>query len=125
MFNQYNNVIKEQVDAGIVEVEFPQHCSRNELNLQINENDSMKVLGITWKKAIDKLIFNLSCICDSDAKEQVTKRLILGSFARFYNPLGQLSQVTVPLTNYFRNCVNSRVTGTRRYHRKLVKGGMN
>ena len=49
VFNHYNNVIKEQVDAGIVEVEFPQHCSRTELKLQsINENDSMKVLGITW-----------------------------------------------------------------------------
>ena len=79
MINQYNNVIKKQVDAGIVEVEFPQHCYRNELNLQINDNDSMKVLGITWKQATDKLIFDLSCNCDNDAKEQVTKRSILGS----------------------------------------------
>ena len=56
----------------------------------------MKVLGITRRQTNDKLPFDLLCIFDNAAKEQVTKRSILSSITRFYEPLRLLSPVIMP-----------------------------
>ena len=74
LFEQYNCVIEDQIDAGIVE----RVADDNEFSL------------------------DLSCINGTDAEEPVTKRIILSSIARFYDPLGLLSPVTVPFKRLFQ-----------------------
>ena len=77
-------------------------CSQTSLPRKSHKKEGTKVLGVMWNQTSDKLTFDLSCINGTDAEEPVTKRIILSSIARFYDPLGLLSPVTVPFKRLFQ-----------------------
>ena len=65
-------------------------------NAFCTENE-IKVLGIPWNHVKDELKFDLSNFSAAAEQENITKRHILSTTARFFGPLGLLSPVIVPL----------------------------
>ena len=65
------------------------------------ENE-IKVLGIPWNKNKDTLKFDLSSIVKDATKEPATKRILLSTIARFYDPHGLISPVILPLKMLFQ-----------------------
>lgn len=66
------------------------------------KEDHPKVIGVTWDNEADKLIFNLGDITQYLAEDVVTKRLVLSSIAKVYDPLGMLSPITTTLKMLFQ-----------------------
>lgn len=82
-------------ENGRYEVSLPMKksvCAENEI----------KVLGIPWNKSRDTLKFDLSNIVKDATKEPVTKRILLSTIARFYDPHGLISAVILPLKMLFQ-----------------------
>ena len=71
-------------------------------SIESNKSNVTKVLGVPWDQSSDKLSLDLSVITNDATPERVTKRLILSTIARFYDPLGLLSPVIVPLKQIFQ-----------------------
>ncbi len=66
----------------------------------------MKVLGIAWNNADDKLEFDLSKWSSDLTEAKVTKRFILSQIAKLFDPLGIVSPITVLAKALFRElCV--------------------
>ncbi|XP_045495987.1 uncharacterized protein LOC123694566 [Colias croceus] len=55
-------------------------------------NDTIKVLGISWNKNIDKFEYTYNL---PELDEPVTKRKVLSDIARLYDPLGWVSPVLI------------------------------
>ena len=62
-----------------------------------------KVLGISWNREADKLIFEFDKISENVDEENVTKRTILSTVAKFFDPLGVIAPVILPLKVLFQN----------------------
>ena len=165
VLRRYDDVIKEQLEAGVVEnveyseqlsntpgskfcrfnirkwtanseellqrienAENAQNVTTNSQNTEISElceddesfakstcnaicsEDEVKVLGIAWDRKNDKFKFNFSNFAQAAASsEPVTKRIILSTTARFYDPLGWLSPVIVPLKEIFQKVCELKI----------------
>ena len=68
----------------------------------VQESSATKVLGILWDQNSDKMVFDLSVMTADAQLEHVTKRSFLSTIARFYDPLGLLSPITVPLKQIYQ-----------------------
>ena len=68
-----------------------------------NETDekSVKVLGIPWVKERDVMKFDLNDVVKGVAKELATKRAILSTIARVFDPHGLISCAILPLKILF------------------------
>ena len=75
----------------------------------VQKEDEIKVLGMTWNAKTDKLKFDLASFHETAAQEKITKRLILSSIARIYDPLGLLSPLLVPLKRLFQDVCRLKV----------------
>ena len=76
----------------------------------ICSEDEVKVLGIAWDRKNDKFKFNFSNFAQTAASsELVTKQIILSMTARFYDPLGLLSPVIVPLKEIFQEVCELKI----------------
>ena len=65
-----------------------------------------------WNHTQDEPIYYLSrTLGDIDA-QPVTRRLILSTATRFFDPLGLISPVILPLRSCFRSYARPRDTGT-------------
>ena len=61
-----------------------------------------KILGVHWNFIHDQLVFDLSDIAQYAATLEPTKRNIVGVSAKFYDPLGLVSPVTVQFKLLFK-----------------------
>ena len=68
----------------------------------VQESSATKVLGILWDQNSEKMVFDLSVMTADAQLEHVTKRSALSTIARFYDPLGLLSPITVPLKQIYQ-----------------------
>ena len=81
----------------------------------------MQVLGINWNSKSDKLGYDFNAMLGSSEKEQITKRDVLATTAKIFDPLGLISPVIVPLKLLFQqlckqtNDWNSLTDGPKRY----------
>ena len=72
----------------------------------IVEDGKTKVLGIPWDTAGDKFEFDLSKIGELIEGEKITKRKVLSSIAKLFDPLGIISPITVSMKILFQElCV--------------------
>ena len=68
-----------------------------------------KVLGIFWNKSDDTLKFNLEEIANYAAQLEVTKRNVLSTLAKVFNPLGVISPLILPAKTLFQEiCVQQK-----------------
>ena len=75
----------------------------------LQENSEMKVLGILWDQNSDKMNLDLSVMTAEASLEHVTKRSNLSSIARFYDPLGIISPIIVPLKQICQDVCKMKV----------------
>ncbi|XP_072375349.1 uncharacterized protein [Diabrotica undecimpunctata] len=66
--------------------------NQNNVSLEIGANDTIKTLGLLWSPKSDTFHFNVQPI---EHKCKVTKRLILSTISKIFDPLGLLSAVTI------------------------------
>lgn len=64
---------------------------RETVNLH-DKDDSIKTLGLYWKPKSDKLSYKIQ---QPDEELKVTKRNVLSTIAKWYDPLGRINPVTV------------------------------
>ena len=57
--------------------------------------EEQRILGVRWNFIHDQLVFDLTDIAQYVATLEPTKRNIVGVSAKFYDPLGLVSPVTV------------------------------
>ena len=81
---------------------YQDRAQNSRTSIESNKSNVTKVLGVPWDQSSDKLSLDLSVITNDATPERVTKRLILSTIARFYDPLGLLSPVIVPLKQIFQ-----------------------
>ena len=66
------------------------------------------VLGLTWDYERDTLKFKLSRLLDSIGGKPITKRILLGSIAKIYDPLGLITPMTTPMKVLFQEICLSK-----------------
>ena len=75
----------------------------------IHEDELIKVLGLSWNQNTDKLIFDLSTFTSAAAQQPPTKRLILSTIARFFDPIGLLSPIVLQLKILFQDTCKQKI----------------
>ena len=68
----------------------------------LNSGDDVKVLGIAWDRKSDSLKFDLTKVVEDVNFDHVTIRTILSSAAKFYDSLGIISPIILPLKLLFQ-----------------------
>ena len=89
-----------------------QTFSKSQFQNQDNTEDFPKVLGTSWNHADDKLVFTFKNLTSYLAEEIITKRIILSSIARIFDPLGLLSQCLLPSRSCFKRSARKKLIGT-------------
>eukprot|EP00794_Sanderia_malayensis_P017865 gene17865-19646_t len=74
------------------------------------DDETIKVLGISWNCEKDNLIFDLSIFKESQKEQTVTKRLVLSTLSRFYDPLGLSSPVILSLKQLFQKVCKLKIS---------------
>jgi Pao retrotransposon peptidase len=80
---------------------------KTEENLDINQENSIKTLGIQWNPSKDEFLFKLQKI---DSRNELTKRTILSIISSIYDPLGWLSPITVKAKILVQDLWKSNIT---------------
>ena len=84
----------EVVDRGPIEED--QSYAKTSLGTQmIEEPDTAKVLGVQWNVGTDELEFDIREIAQVMGSLEPTKRNLVSVAAKFFDPLGVLSPVTI------------------------------
>jgi hypothetical protein len=83
-------------------VEQDEGYSKITLNNAVCTEDEVKVMWIPWNRTTDVLIFKFDNLISQDENKPTTKRVILSTTARVFDPLGLLSPLTVILKCLFQ-----------------------
>ena len=73
------------------------------------KDEEIKVLGIPWNTKTDKMKLSFSNFSTSAKQEHITKRIILSTTAQFFDPLGLLSPVILPLKHIFQELCKLKI----------------
>ena len=76
----------------------------------IRDNKNLKVLGIPWDKDKDKFLINFASFNEGAVKEKITKRVVISTIARFYDPLALLVPIIVPLKQLFQQICKIKIS---------------
>lgn len=77
--------VLEEVPEGDREVKLP---------VELNANDTIKALGITWNPANDSFHFK-SSLDPTDTNQIYTKRIALSTVAKLFDPIGLIAPIVV------------------------------
>ena len=72
-------------------------------SMSASQIENRKVLGLTWDNATDQLQVDLSPLLHDSGKEKPTKRTVLSTIAKIYDPLGLVSPVALYLKILFQD----------------------
>ena len=61
-----------------------------------------KVLGVHWRSSDDRLVFNVSAITQLASTHKPTKRNVVSTVGRFYDPLGFMAPVIIRFNILFQ-----------------------
>ena len=81
-------------------------------NARGSSEDTHKILGIRWNHRRDELVFDVGEISQAMLELDPTKRNVVSMSARFFDPLGVVSPVTVLFKLFFQNCAKPKLDGT-------------
>ena len=79
-------------------------------NHVIRDSKNLKVLGIPWDKDKDKFLISFASFNEVATKEMITKRVVISTIARFYDPHGLLAPVIVPLKQSFQEICKIKIS---------------
>lgn len=78
-------------DPKILE-QLPDEYKQLHVNLALDKDVSVKILGLRWCPSLDKFSYNIQSI-----NKNCTKRIILSEIARIFDPLGWLSPLSMSI----------------------------
>ena len=78
-------------------------------NEPTTSESEQRVLGVNWNFVEDQLVFDLSGIAELAKTFEPTKRNIVRLSAKFYDPLGYMSPITVQFKQMFQELCESKV----------------
>jgi hypothetical protein len=78
-------------------------------NMQQTQPEESKILGVRWNPQTDRLIFDTAEIARLAGCLEPTKRNIVSTIGRFYNPLGFLSPVIIRFKVLFQKLCKHKV----------------
>lgn len=73
------------------------------------EDKEQKVLGEIWNRADDTIIFKFDALIELSENMELTKRNLLKIIAKFFDPLGVLSPLTVAMKVLFQEVCQSKL----------------
>ena len=98
-------LVKEQSDPGE-----DQSYAKTSLGVKMSDSPgSTKVLGVLWDVLHDKLLFDIGEVAEAMEPLEPTKRNLVGITARFFDPLGIVSPVTVLFKMFCQQLCEAKV----------------
>ena len=95
-------IIKEQTMAVNMEEE-DQSYAKGSLGVKSAKTDGRhKILGVQWDFVLDTLTFNIGDVSHYMENSEPTKRNVVSMTARFFDPLGVVSPVTILFKVFFQ-----------------------
>ena len=98
----YQRIQENELDAKETNSRIPTHSeedqsyAKSSLGIKTDEKPGVqKVLGIQWDPSRDEFIFDFGGICSLMETMEPTKRNVVGITARFFDPLGVVSPLTI------------------------------
>ena len=73
------------------------------------EQGTHKALGIQWNVTHDNILFDVTVVTDAMDNPEPTKRSIISATAKFFDPLGVISPVTILFKVFAQQLCESRV----------------
>lgn len=78
-------------------------------NARGSSEDTHKILGIRWNHRRDELVFDIGEISQAMLELDPTKRNVVSMSARFFDPLGVVSPVTVLFKLFFQKSCETKI----------------
>ena len=98
--------IGENENSVKVDSEFAQNTESEPTLENVCEStkkvEETKVLGMLWKPKVDELIFDFNAMLGASAEKIVSKREVLATTAKLFDPVGLISPIIVPLKLVFQ-----------------------
>ncbi|GFU30952.1 uncharacterized protein LOC103569155 [Trichonephila clavipes] len=91
-------------------------------SLNIDNDDTVKTLGILWHPASDVFYFKITPLSFEDP---LTKITLLSTNAKTFDPLGWLSLITINIKQSCKDCGNNSCSGTKGFLQTLHLNGSN
>lgn len=85
----------------------PEEDREIQLPLSLNLDKSVKTLGIFWQPNVDEFRFQINF--DLPSNEPTTKRIVLSTIARLFDPLGFITPVILPAKLLLRDLWNENL----------------
>ena len=80
-----------------------------------------KVLGILWDVTEDSLVFKVKPWAEETKEIYPTKRKVISTVSKFFDPLGLLSPVIIPFKIFFQDLCRSKIGWDEPLQDKLLK----
>ena len=77
-------------------------------NLKLQENEQ-KVLGVKWNASEDRLAYSFEALIRAAESTEPTKRGIISTIGRFYDPVGFLSPVIIKFKVFMQSLCEARL----------------
>ena len=103
------SAISPQSDSNEADQEVEESYAKATVgNKPESNSQEQKVLGLLWNYEEDDLIFRLSKVAEEGTSQPPTKRTVLRTIAKVFDPLGLITPVTTPMKVLFQDICNSK-----------------
>lgn len=91
---------------------------RSSSSIVFKSSDSIKVLGLSWNKNTDQFEYHFN-LPDTD-DEDVTKRKVLSTIARLYDPMGWIAPVIITSKIFIQKLWKSKLSWEEKLNSQLL-----
>ena len=103
------STISPQSDSNEADQEVEESYAKATVgNKPESNSQEQKVLGLLWNYEEDDLIFRLSKVAEEGTSPPPTKRTVLRTIAKVFDPLGLITPVTTPMKVLFQDICKSK-----------------
>ena len=106
---ELNQLIEKEEANLSSSTQTPSETSPSLTKSSVLEEDLIKVMGVPWDRIEDSFKFDLATFATQALDGTLTKRKLLSITARFYDPLGLLSSVMLPLKCMFQEICQLKI----------------
>ena len=102
--------LEDCVKAAPPDADSPDTYARRTLGQsQSTLHGETKVLGVRWDTQADELVFDLVEITNAARRSQCSKRHVVSTIGRFYDPLGIISPVLTPFKVFLQQLCKAKI----------------
>ena len=109
------NVDKQVVETSVVDTNVVEEedmtYSRSVLGSAVEDVSGQGILGTLWNYHNDNLVFDITNTTSLAKRVEPTKRNVISTASKMYDPLGLISPITVQFKSCFKSYARTRKTG--------------